>query len=185
VSFSIAETGIEGVRLLTGRRIGDERGFLERLFCAETLRELLGGRRVVQINHTRTTGRGTVRGLHCQLAPAAEMKLVHCLSGRIFDVAADLRIGSPTWGRWHAAELDGETPRTFLIPEGCAHGFQVLSDACELIYLHTAPYTPELEAGVNARDTMLAIEWPLEIGLQSERDRNLPGLGDEFAGIEL
>ena len=185
MSFDLAETGIEGVRLLEGRRIGDERGFLERLFCTESLAEVLGGRTVVQVNHTRTSGRGTVRGMHCQFAPAAEMKLVHCLSGRVFDVAADLRIGSPTWGCWQAAELKAEYPRTFVIPEGCAHGFQVLSDACELIYFHTAAYAPDLESGVDALDPTLAIAWPLEVGLRSERDRGLPRLGEDFAGIAL
>lgn len=185
MSFTVTETEIEGVRLLAGRRIGDERGFLERLFCGDSLQDILGDRRIVQVNHTRTTGRGTVRGMHCQLAPAAEMKLVHCLYGRVFDVAADLRIGSPTWGRWEAAMLDSESAQTFVIPEGCAHGFQVLSEVCELIYFHTAAYAPEHEAGVDALDPTLSIGWPLEVGLRSERDQGLPGLGDQFTGVQL
>src|ERR1700755_1085117 len=131
---------VAGVRLLRGRRLGDERGFLERLFCRESLREILGDRTIVQINHTRTLGRGTVRGLHFQRPPFAEMKLVHCLRGRIFDVAADLRTHSPTPHKWHGEILSDEEPRTLVIPEGVAHGFQVLSDDCELIYLHTAAY---------------------------------------------
>ena len=185
MSLSVAETSIPGVQLSHGVRRGDERGFLERLFCENALAELLGDRRIVQVNHTRTVGSGTVRGLHFQLPPAAEMKFVHCLSGRIFDVAVDLRADSPTLHRWHGETLDGDEPTTLIIPEGIAHGFQLLSERCDLLYFHTAAYDPELERGVDALDPALAIEWPLPVERRSQRDQALPRIGAGVPEIAL
>ena len=185
MSLSVCHTRLAGVEVLRGKRIGDARGFLERLFCSEALSDVLQERRIMQINHTHTEGKGTVRGLHFQYPPASEMKFVHCLSGRIFDVAADLRANSSTCGQWHGEILSGDEPKTFVIPEGVAHGFQLLSETCDILYLHTAPYSPEAEGGLNACDERLAIDWPLPIGLRSERDRLLPSLGPEFAKVEL
>jgi dTDP-4-dehydrorhamnose 3,5-epimerase len=185
VTLSIANTEIDGVRLVTGTRLADPRGFLERVFCVGDLGEILQGRTVVQVNHTRTVRKGTVRGLHFQYPPAAEMKLVHCLSGSIFDVAADLRAGSPTQRRWHGEILSADEPKTLVIPEGVAHGFQLLSDSCDILYFHTAPYRREAEGGVNACDPALSINWPLPLRLQSERDAGLPMLDCQFTEVAL
>ena len=133
-----------------------------------------GDRVISQVNHSRTEVVGTVRGLHLQAPPHSEAKLVRCLRGRVWDVAVDLRPGSATWGRWHATELSPDRGNALLIPEGCAHGFQVLEAGSELLYLHSGAWVPEAETGVRFDDPQLAIQWPLPpLGL-SGRDHGLP-----------
>lgn len=181
--FSAAETPIRGLVLIERKPVGDARGSLERLFCVEELGELTGGKGVAQVNRTVTLRCGAVRGLHFQRRPFAETKLVSCLRGEVFDVAVDLRQGSPTFLKWHAAVLSADNHLTFAIPEGFAHGFQTLCDDCELLYVHTAPYRPDHEGGVNATDPRLAIRWPREITERSPRDAALPLLAPEFSGL--
>jgi dTDP-4-dehydrorhamnose 3,5-epimerase len=113
------------------------------------------------------------------------MKLVTCLRGAVWDVAVDLRAGSSTFLQWHAVELSEANHRGLLIPEGFAHGFQTLSDDCEIIYLHTSPHAPEAEAGLNVRDPMLAIDWPLVVTEVSIRDLRHPMLDNQFKGVAL
>jgi len=113
------------------------------------------------------------------------MKLVMCLRGEAWDVAVDLRAGSETFGRWHAEHLSEDNGAAMLIPEGFAHGFQALTDDVELLYLHSAAFTPAAEAGVHVKDSRLAIAWPLPIGELSERDALLPMLSDQFTVVEL
>ncbi len=161
----------------------DHRGAFARLFCAEALEPVIGARPIAQINHSRTYVPGAVRGLHFQHAPHAEMKLVRCVRGRVWDVAVDLRAGSPTLLQWHAEELSADNRRMLVIPEGCAHGFQVLDADSELLYLHTAAYAPAADAGVCATDPRLAIRWPLAIRDLSDRDRRHPLLASDFAGL--
>lgn len=161
----------------------DNRGSFARQFCERELKDILGERRVVQINHSRTAETGTVRGLHYQRPPHAEMKMVRCLKGRVWDVAVDLRTDSPTFLKWHAEELAPESFRMLVIPEGCAHGFQTLEAHTELLYLHTAFYNPEAEAGVRFDDPQLNIYWPLQVGGLSERDRRHPRITSVFSGI--
>lgn len=176
-------TPIEGLACIEREPIGDARGSFARLFCDEVYAELGWPGPVRQINHSFTRGRGTVRGLHFQRAPALEAKLVTCLAGSVFDVAVDLRRGSPTFLHWHGVELSGGIARSFLIPEGFAHGFQVLSDEAELLYLHSAPYAPEHEGGLSPSDPLLAIAWPLAIANLSARDAAHPEIDPLFAGI--
>ncbi len=159
---------------------GDVRGRLTRLHCDEELAPIRPGLRFVQTNLSRTAQRGTVRGLHFQRAPALEAKLIRCLRGRVFDVAVDLRAGSPTFGRWFGLELSDSNEHQIFIPEGFAHGFQTLCDDVELLYQHTAPYTPACEGGLRHDDARLAITWPLPVSLVSERDRAHPALDDVF-----
>jgi dTDP-4-dehydrorhamnose 3,5-epimerase len=140
---------------------------------------------IVQINHTITHRKGTVRGLHFQYPPYAETKLVSCLRGEIFDIAVDLRHNSSTFLRWHSARLSAENRQSLLIPEGFAHGFQTLSEDCELIYLHTEAYHPESEGALNVLDPRISISWPLAISELSERDRNHDFIEEEFQGIVL
>lgn len=123
----------------------DARGAFARLYCEQELAELIGARRIVQINHSRTAAVGAIRGMHFQHPPHAEMKLVRCLKGCVWDVAVDLRRNSPTFLRWHAEELTPANARMMVIPEGFAHGFQVMEAESELLYLHTALYTPGAE----------------------------------------
>lgn len=183
--FSIFDTPIAGLKVIERKPVGDYRGFLARIFCADKLSSAGWQKPIVQVNQTVTKKRGTVRGMHFQNAPYAEMKLVSCLQGKIWDVAVDLRKNSPTFLKWHAEELSAENCRALLIPEGFAHGFQTLSDDCELLYLHTAPYVREAEAGIHPNDSILGISWPLDFFEISTRDAEHPLLNDQFTGIEL
>lgn len=182
--FEIDETPLQGLKVVQRKPAGDSRGYFERLFCAQELDPLLCGKSVAQINHTLTVKRGAARGMHFQMAPHAEMKFVSCIRGEVFDVAVDLRRKSPTFLRWYAEVLSEINHRSLLIPEGFAHGFQALTDNCELLYLHTATYQPSAEAALNVSDPRVAISWPLPIAEMSERDRAHPMLSDKFEGIE-
>jgi dTDP-4-dehydrorhamnose 3,5-epimerase len=161
----------------------DDRGRFARLFCAADLAHAHVARPIVQINHSQTRAVGAIRGLHYQWPPAAEGKWVRCLKGRVFDVAVDLRRGSPTFLRWHGVELNSARMNAIFIPEGCAHGFQVLEADSELLYLHTAAYIPALEGAVRFDDPRVDIAWPLSVTEISERDRSHPLLDDAFEGI--
>ena len=183
--FTILDTPIADLKIIERQQLEDSRGFLVRLFCAEELAAAGWCKPVAQINHTFTQKPGAVRGMHFQRPPHAEMKLVACLRGAIWDVALDLRAGSPTFLQWHAEVLSAANLRSLLIPEGFAHGFQALSEDCELIYLHTAVYSPEVEDGLNPKDPMLSITWPLAITELSVRDEHHPMLGHQFNGVML
>lgn len=152
----------------------DGRGFFERLFCAEELAACGWRQPIAQINHSLTRQASSVRGLHYQRAPHAEMKLVTCLRGAVWDVAVDLRADSPTFLHWHAEELSASNARALLIPPGFAHGFQALTDDAELLYCHSHPYTPGAETGVYPLDQRLGIAWPLPVAQLSPRDAGLP-----------
>lgn len=178
-------TELSGLTIVEKTSFEDDRGFLSRIWCSEAFAAAGWMLPIAQINHTLTKRRGCVRGLHFQLPPHAEMKLVTCLRGCVFDVAVDLRTGSGTFLRWHAEILSQSNRRSMLIPEGFAHGFQALSEDCELLYLHTAPYHPESERAVNVLDSRVDIAWPLAIADMSDRDRRHPFLKDDFMGIEL
>ena len=174
---------LEGLWEIETTPLSDERGRFTRLFCAQEFSVVRPDIRFVQTNHSVTRHRGTVRGLHFQHLPASEAKLVRCIRGAVFDVAVDLRRKSPTFGKWHAAELSAENERQLFIPEGFAHGFQSLADDTELLYQHTVPYTPNCEGGLLYCDPSIAIEWPLSVTTVSERDARLPYLGFVIAGI--
>lgn len=183
--MNVIPTPIAGAFVVETRTHADSRGAFTRVYCAQSLADLMGSRQIVQINHSRTTRAGAVRGMHFQRPPYAEMKLVRCIRGRVWDVVVDLRAGSATFLKWHAQELDMESARMLVIPEGCAHGFQALEPDSELIYLHTAFYTPLAEGGLRHDDPTLAIRWPLEPIELSSRDRSHPLLPDDFAGIQV
>lgn len=183
--FDILKTEIAGLNVLQRMPLGDKRGYLERLFCNQELNEIISGKEIVQINHTLTASRGTVRGMHFQHPPHAEMKLITCLKGEVFDVAVDLRKDSPTFLKWHAEILNAENHKSLAIPEGFAHGFQTLADDCELIYLHTAAYESSAEGGVHPQDTRLSIKWPLPVHQLSPRDSAHSSLDESFIGVNL
>ncbi len=183
--FIIEETSIDGLQVIHRETVGDERGYFERIFCSDELKSIIGQRSIVQINHSMTAKAGTVRGMHFQYLPHAEMKLVSCLRGEVFDVAVDLRRDSPTFLQWHGEILSEKNHCTFCIPEGFAHGFQALTEDCELFYLHTAAYCPDAEAGVNALDPRLAINWLMPIKERSARDQNHQMLTSDFLGLPV
>jgi dTDP-4-dehydrorhamnose 3,5-epimerase len=181
----LVETDIAGVWIAESNVHSDHRGSFHRLFCANEEEQIIGARRIVQINHSVTRVVGAVRGLHYQRPPMAEMKIVRCLRGRVFDVAVDLRKHSRTFLKWTALELAPDNRRSLIIPEGCAHGFQVLEDNSELLYLHTAFYSPPDEGAVRFDDPMVNVAWPLPPKDLSARDSKHLLLDADFKGIGL
>jgi len=181
--FNFEATALPGLMCAQRPRLEDARGFLSRLFCAAEFAGAGWPGPVAQINHSYTRQCGTVRGLHFQHAPDAEDKLVSCLRGEVFDVAVDLRRGSPTLLRWHGERLSASNGRALLIPRGFAHGFQALSDDCELLYLHSSPYVPQSERAVHVCEPRIGIAWPLPITELSARDAAHPYLDAEFCGV--
>lgn len=183
--FDCIDTQLLGLKVVQRKPIEDARGFLSRFFCAEEFNEFGFTKPINQINHTLTRHKGAVRGMHYQKPPYAEIKLVSCLKGEVFDVAVDLRKNSPTFLHWHGELLSENNQRSLLIPEGFAHGFQTLTEACELIYLHSAPYVKEAEAALNVTDPKLGIAWPLRFTEISERDRLHPMIKLDCEGVVL
>lgn len=183
--FSIHDTSIDGVKIVERRLMSDERGHFGRLFCADDLAEAGWAGPVMQINESWTAHKGSLRGMHYQRPPAAEAKLVTCLRGAVLDVALDIRTGSPTLMKWHGETLSAANARALLIPVGCAHGFQALTDDVLLIYCHSHRYTPDADAGINPLDPGAAIEWPLSITDMSDRDRRHPMMSESFAGVQF
>jgi dTDP-4-dehydrorhamnose 3,5-epimerase len=182
--MKFSATPLDGLWVVETLPRGDTRGRLTRLSCERSLQTIRPGLHFRQVNLTRTSQRGTVRGMHFQHAPAAEIKLVRCLRGRVFDVAVDLRAGSATFGRWHAVELSDDNDLQLLIPQGFAHGFQTLTDDVELLYQHSADYDPACEDGVRHDDPALAIAWPLPVTVLSERDRSHRLMDAQFLGVQ-
>ncbi len=183
--FDFIATPLAKLMLVQRKKLEDQRGFLSRFYCAEEFYEAGINKPIAQINHTLTHKKGTVRGLHFQYLPYSETKLVSCLQGEIFDVAVDLRHDSPTFLHWHGEILSANNHKSLLIPEGYAHGFQALTEDCELIYLHTVAYHAEAEGALNVADPRLNIAWPLTISDISERDSNHPFISSDFLGITL
>lgn len=181
--FDIVATPLQGLQLLQKKPLGDQRGYLERVFCSTELQPLLNGRHIAQINHTFTSSRGTVRGMHFQYPPFTETKLVSCIRGEVFDVAIDLRSDSATFLHWHAEILSGDNHQTLVIPDGFAHGFQTLTEDCEMLYLHTAEYRADAEGGINALDPRVGIRWPLPVAERSARDAAHAPLAHDFTGV--
>lgn len=183
--FDFLPTPLAGLMVIHRQLHEDARGLFVRLFCAEEFREIGLSRPIAQINHSVTRQKGAVRGLHFQYAPHAETKIVSCLKGKVFDVAVDLRRGSPTFLRWHGEVLSANNRQALHIPEGFAHGFQTLEEDSELLYLHTDYYDPTAEGALNVNDPRLDIAWPLPIAELSERDRGHPFISEEFVGVGL
>jgi dTDP-4-dehydrorhamnose 3,5-epimerase len=183
--FTVTDLPLAGLKSIERQRLGDSRGFLSRLFCTQELAAAGWQKPIAQINYTHTSQRGTVRGMHYQQPPDAEMKLVTCIQGEVWDVAVDLRAGSSTYLQWHAELLSADNQCAMLIPEGFAHGFQTLSDHVALLYCHTAPHNSAAEAALNAQDPRLAIPWPILITELSARDTNHPLIDTKFIGVSL
>lgn len=181
--FTITNLPLAGLLRVERQRFGDHRGFLARLFCAEELEEVGWNKPIAQINHTFTAKQGSVRGMHFQRAPHAEMKLVTCIKGEVWDVAVDLRVGSPTYLNWHSERLSSENGYALLIPEGFAHGFQSLTDDVEMLYCHSAAYAPHAESGLRPNDPGLGITWPLAIHEMSKRDAEHALITPNFEGV--
>ncbi|WP_312995463.1 dTDP-4-dehydrorhamnose 3,5-epimerase family protein [Achromobacter animicus] len=185
MSLAVLDTPIAGLKVVQRHPRGDTRGFLARLFDAADLAACGWTGPVAQVNHTYTAQAGTVRGMHYQLPPYAEMKLVSCIRGVVWDVAIDLRQGSPTILQWHAERLSADNGRALLIPEGFAHGFQTLTDDVEMLYCHSASYAPQAEAGLHYQEARVGISWPAPPTQVSERDQQHPRLDAAYSGVAL
>lgn len=183
--MKILETPLPGLVVVDTEPAFDSRGRFERVFCEVDWAPIRPDTHFTQVNLSTTAHRGTVRGLHFQHPPAAEAKLIRCVRGEVFDVAVDLRAGSPTFLHWHGLTLRASEPYEVFIPEGFAHGFQALVDDVQMLYLHTMRWTPSLEEGITHDDPRLGIEWPLPVEHISARDRAHPPVAQDFPGIAL
>jgi dTDP-4-dehydrorhamnose 3,5-epimerase len=177
-------TPLQGAYLIEMERKGDERGFFARAFCAREFAQTGLATDFCQINNSLSTGRGTLRGLHYQLGASAEVKVVRCVKGALYDVIADLRPDSPTFGRWYGATLSAENRTMMYVPRGFAHGFLTLTEDTEVLYLVSAYYAPQAERGICWNDPWLAITWPAEPVEISAKDRAWPPFDPVFHGIE-
>jgi dTDP-4-dehydrorhamnose 3,5-epimerase len=180
-------TGLDGAFVVEQTRERDERGWFARVFCAQTFAAMGLETGFVQYNHSATLYRGAIRGLHYQIPPMAEAKLMRCTHGSIFDVIVDLRAGSPTLLHWFGVELNDANGLSLYVPRGFAHGFQALTDAAEVTYPTSCPYAPEYERGVRFDDPAVGIGWPVGAAQVpvSAKDHTWPLLGQHFTGVAL
>lgn len=176
---------LQGVYEITPKVFSDERGMFYRFFCEDEFKEIGHTKPWIQVNHSYTEKAATIRGMHFQLPPHSEIKMVKCIAGKILDVVVDVRHGSDTFLHWTGVELSAENKKSLYIPEGFAHGFQTLTDNCELIYFHTANYKPEQESALNYNDPKINIKWPLPPAMVSDRDSKHPFIQDDFSGVKL
>lgn len=162
---------------------GDSRGWFARTYCKKEFEQIGHQQEWVQINHSFSSQKGTLRGMHFQNAPYAEIKMLRCIAGAVYDVIIDLRKDSTTFLKWFGTDLSAQNKKMLYIPAGFAHGFQTLEDNTELIYHHTQFYAPSAEAGIGYDDKAINIEWPLAIAEISERDTNHPLIDSTFKGL--
>jgi dTDP-4-dehydrorhamnose 3,5-epimerase len=178
------ETLLKGAYTIELTPFSDDRGLFARTFCKREFAAIGHQKEFVQFNHSRSNFQGTLRGMHYQRAPYAEIKLIRCIRGSVLDVIIDLRPQSPTFLQHIGVELSAENMRMIYVPEGFAHGFQTLEDQTELIYHHTSFYAPEHEGGIRYDDPRINIQWPLEVTVISEKDQKHPFISDSFVGFE-
>ena len=174
------ETPLKGAYLIDLDKKGDDRGFFARFFCMKEFAQHGLVSQFVQLNNSLSAEKGTLRGLHYQLAPKGEDKLVRCIRGSLYDVILDLRQGSPTFGKWFGAELSAENRTMMYVPKGFAHAFLTLSDDAEALYMVSEYYAPELERGVRWNDPKFDIKWPIKPTIISDKDRNHPDFNPEY-----
>lgn len=173
--LTLQETPLAGAFVIETKPVGDARGFFARAFCQDTFAKAGVNFSPVQANHAASAQRGTLRGLHYQAAPHAEMKLVRCIKGAVFDVMVDMREDSSTYLQWYGAELSAENKRMLLVPEGFAHGYLTLTDDSEMYYMASAYYAPAAELGLRWDDPAIGIDWPIVEGLTlSDKDKQWP-----------
>ena len=177
------ETKLAGSYIIEPEPRLDDRGWFARYFCKEEFEKIGHTKEWVQMNHSFTNFKGSIRGMHFQVAPYKEIKMLRCIAGAVYDVIIDLRKDSATFLEWTGVELSAANRKMLYIPEGFAHGFQCLEDNCELTYHHSAFYQPGSEAGIRYNDPLINIEWPLPLTVISPRDEQHPLLDNNFKGI--
>ena len=183
--LNITKTPFEGLYVVETDAFLDYRGAFARWFCEGEMKEILGNRHIKNVNFSRTVKKGSIRGIHFQKPPYAEMKMVRCIRGKILDVVVDIRKDSPTYLQHYVVELSAENMKLFVIPEGFAHAFQSLEDNSEIMYLVTEFYSPEAEAGLRFSDPSLSINWPLDITDISAKDATHPLVADGFEALDV
>lgn len=178
MTIKITETLINGVYELQSTAFHDNRGKFLNVFrnAEQEYKTVWGNKKIQQINISETSSVGSIRGLHLQDYPYSEYKLIRCIVGEVFDVAVDLRKDSKTFGKWISIKLNDKIDNAILIPEGCAHGFQVLKPNTKLLYVHSGHWNKESEIGYRWNDPLINIDWPLPLTEISTRDQNLPFL---------
>ncbi len=181
--MKFSPTLLEGLYTIDLQPVADSRGWFARTYCKNEFASIGHTQEWVQLNHSFTAKKGAIRGMHYQLPPHGEIKLVRCIGGAVMDTVIDLREGSKTFLNWISVELNADNKKMIYIPDGFAHGFQALTDNCELIYHHTAFYTPGFEKGIRYDDPLVAIQWPLPVTDISERDLSHELLNESFKGI--
>ena len=176
-------TTLSGSYVIDVKPFEDERGWFSRYYCKNEFQQIGHDKDWVQLNHSVTKQKGTLRGMHYQIAPYREIKMVKCITGAIYDVIIDLRKSSPTFLQWYGVELSAENKRMLYIPEGFAHGFQCLADNCQLLYHHSEYYRPNAEGGIKYDDPLINIQWLLPVEMLSARDASHPYINKNFEGI--
>lgn len=181
--MNFMETILKGSYVIGLEPFVDERGWFARTYCKNEFAQIGHTAEWVQLNHSFTGQLGTVRGMHYQLPPFSEIKLVRCIAGAVFDVIIDLRKGSPTFSQWFGVEISAANKKMIYIPAGFAHGFQTLAEGSELIYHHSQFYEPGVEGGIRYDDPKINISWPLPLADISNKDKIQPLLDENFKGI--
>lgn len=178
-----SETFLKGSYVIDLEPYIDDRGWFVRYYDKDEFKKIGFDKEWVQMNHSVTYKAGSIRGIHYQLPPFREIKLVRCIAGSVYDVIIDIRKDSSTFLNWYGVELSAENKKMLYIPEGFAHGFQCMTDNCQLLYHHSEVYRPDSEGGIKYNDTLIRIEWPLPVNVISERDKNHSSIDKSFKGI--
>lgn len=183
--FVIQNLNLLGAKKIKKKKYQDKRGYLSRVFCYDELKKNKINFSIKQINITLTKKKGTIRGLHFQLPPHSEIKMVSCIKGKIFDVIVDLRKNSKTFLKTHSEILSEKNQKSLIVPKGFAHGFQALEDNCEILYFHSENYNSDYEDGIKYNDPQLSIKWPKNTTNISKRDDNFKLILENFKGLKI
>jgi dTDP-4-dehydrorhamnose 3,5-epimerase len=181
--FKINKTSLLDLFIVDLKPLKDNRGYLKRLYCNDQFINIMSNKPISQINYTFTKKKGSVRGLHYQIKPFSEKKIITCIKGEVYDVAVDLRKNSPTFLKYFSIILSEKNNKMIVIPEGFAHGFQTLKDNCEMMYFHSKSFNAKSERGINSLDPKLNIKWPLNFTQISDKDKNHTFLKIYFKGV--
>ncbi len=178
-------TSLEGAYLIGLDKYEDERGFFARIFCKSEFEEMGLSSKFIQVNNSLTRYKGTIRGMHYQLEPSAEVKIVRCIRGSLYDAIIDLRPDSSSFGEWFGSELSAENRQMMYVPKGFAHGFLTLEDNTETFYFASSSYSPDLERGIRYNDPYFGIEWPISVTQSSQKDRECPDFDPGWHGVSF
>jgi dTDP-4-dehydrorhamnose 3,5-epimerase len=179
------KTPLKGLYVIKLDPFKDERGLFARTFCKEEFKKINHSKEFVQFNYSLTISKGSIRGLHYQVPPSSEIKLIRCIRGKVFDVTVDIRKNSPTFLDYFGVELSEDNMKMIYVPECFAHGFQTLEPNSQLVYHHSNYFNPADERGIRYDDPLIDIKWPMTPSSMSEKDKNYDFLDSQFAGIKL